>query len=291
MYIHEECEATCKEYKKMVKERSAKNQKIWTLILVGFVVVLVSVALFTKILENETGLILYFVYGGMILVGLIVAVFISFLTISEKPAFRYLYKEIYDKINLEKGVFYEYTSYEKGDWDFNKIGGIFSKFCRVSLRRHLKGTSPNYNSFDIFDTILITGSGKNKHVHLNGMYFVVKKSNPTLFQVRTNGKPHLKGIKYDRVEDIEEYKVYLEEGKTMSNIEHKFMETVTRLKRNLKAKKVYLSVTHNEIHFAYVPKVPIRKQYNISILQMNEVYNDFLDEIRFIDELVDTTEF
>ena len=66
---------------------------------------------------------------------------------------------------------------------------------------------------------------------------------------------------------------------------------MTRLKRNLKAKKVYLSLTNDEIHFAYVPIKQIRKQYNLTIEKMNELLETFLYEVKVIDELIETSDF
>ncbi len=291
MYIESESRAVIREYSKMIKDRSSKTQKIWLISLLGFVVLLVGIALIPGLLDYNIFFSLFLTYGGMILVFLIGAVIFSFLTISDKPAFNYLYGEIYDKINLEKGTYYDYTPFEKADFDFNKRGGLFNKHARISVKRHVKGTSPNDSLFEIFDTTLVTGGGKNKRVHLNGIYCIVKHSSSNLFQIRTNSKPRLEGVKFEQVESEKEFKVFVEEGNEISNNEHKYIDTLIRLKRNLKAKKIYLGTTRDEIHFAYVPGTRIRKQNNLSTKKLNVIYELFLDEIRYIDELKETSEF
>ena len=291
MYLKSEFDSVYKEYNKMIKERSKKLTKIWTYVFAGFFVVLFGLPLIPDFLDKGPGWALYIIYGGLIFVGLSIALLVSIFSISEVPAFEYLYKEIYKKINLEEGTFYDYVPFEKEKWEFNKRGGLFSRYCRIKVKRHVSGKSPNENKFDIFDAIFITGNGQNNHVHFSGIYLITKYKNPSLFQVRSHSKPSRKGVKYNRVEEYNDFRVFVEEGKNMTNTEHKYIDVVNRLKRNLHAKKIYLSLTEDEIHFAYVPKEQIRKQYNITVEKMNQLYTIFLDEISIIDELVETSVF
>lgn len=291
MYIQSECNSICKEYSKMIKQNSKNTTKIWSYIFIGFLVVMAVITQIPNLLDDGAAWILYYIYGGIVFTGLTVALLISVFSISEKPAFNYLYKEIYNKLNQERGTFYEYIPYEKEKFEFNNRGGLFTRHCRTHIRRHVSGTSPNSNKFDIFDVTLISGSGKSQHTHFQGIYFFTSRSSSTFFQIRSHTRPNLKGIRYMRILEQEELKVYIEEGKSIANTEYKYIETVKRLKRNLKAKRIYLSVTNDEIHFAYVPTVQIRKQQNLSINKMNELYQTFLDEVKVIDELVESTEF
>lgn len=291
MYIASECESVCVEYNKMVKARTKKISTIWSYIFLGFIVVMIILPMIPNFLNKGPGWVLYIIYGGLVFVGLSIALLISIFSISNVPAFEYLYRTVYNKINQERDTFYKYEYFEKGDFTFNSRGGIFPRSCRYKINRHVSGISPEGNKFDIYDVALITGSGKNQSTHFSGMYYVTKQSNNTNFQLRTNGKPHLKGVKFERFNDFTNIKVYIEEEKNMTNIEHKFMSTVDRLTRNLNAKKIYLSLTKDEIHLAVVPKVHIRKQYNLSIDKMNKLYNAFLDEVRVIDELAKSNDY
>ena len=242
-------------------------------------------------LNRNPGWVLYVIYGGLVFVGLSIALLVSIFTISDVPAFEYLYKQIYNKINLEEGTIYNYASFENEKWEFNKDGGLFSKHCRIDVKRHVSGTTPNSNVFDIFDVTFVTGGGQNRHEHFRGIYFITKHKNSSIFQLRSHSKPRHKDIKYTRIDNIDEIKAFVEEGKNMTNIAHKYISTVDRLKRNLKAKKIYLSITNDEIHFAYVPSIPMRKQYNLTIEKMNKLYKIFLYEIKVIDELIEANDF
>ena len=291
MYMIAESDAVCKEYSKMVKNRSNKLVKKWIYFLLGFIVILIILPIIPNFLDNETIRIVYIIYGSLILMGLIIGILVSTFSISDKPAFNYLYMEVYNKLNQERGTFYKYVPYEKEKFEFNTRGGIFTRYCRCEVKKHVLGTSPNGNGFDIFDVTLVTGSGKNRHVHFTGIYYVVKHSSSSIFQIRSHSRPHLKGVKYVKNNDIQEFKVFLEEGQNVSNIQYKYIETIERLKRNLEVKKIYLSITNDELHFAYIPKVHIRKQYELNINKLNQIYTQFLEELRVVDELLETSEF
>jgi arginase family enzyme len=94
-----------------------------------------------------------------------------------------------------------------------------------------------------------------------------------------------------KLKEFEDIRVFVEEEKSMSNIAHKYISTIDRFKKNLKAKKMYLSIVKDEIHFAYVPKTQIRKQYNLTIDKMNQLLKTFQYEIEVIDELIETSSY
>lgn len=286
MFNRNEFESINTEYNKLIKLKSDKAKIIWTPIFVVFTIVILYLIFVVGLLERGPWNWIISIYGGIIFGGLLIAVLFSHLGISEKPAFNFLYKEIYEKIILEEQTFIKYTPYEKIKPEFNKRGGLFSRFSRAAIRRHIQGVSSTGNDFDIYDIQLITGSGKDRRVHLDGIYFVIKVSNYNTFQIRSNGSPHLKGTKYSKVEDINDIKVYVEEGKMLANTDYNYIETVKRFKLRLNAKKIFMSMVHNEIHFAFVPINKIRKQKSLTNEKLNQIYSYFIDEINIIDELV-----
>lgn len=286
MFSNSEYDSISKRYFDLLKTRSTKAKKIWTSIFILYIGIMIGLLFIPDFVESKPWNWLYPIYGGLIFIGLLVAIFVSYLGISEKPAMNYLYKEVYDKINFENRTFFSYSSYEKIKPEFNNKGGLFSRYCRAEIKRHVSGVLKGGNNFDIYDLLLITGSGKNRTVHFNGTYFVIKNNYSSSLQVRTNGRPHKKGIKYNKVEDINDIKVFHEDGKMLSNLDYKYVRYVKELKTKLGLKKIYLSVTANEIHLAYIPVAKVRKQRNLSIEKLNEIYDYFLNEVNIIEEIV-----
>ena len=67
MYMISESDAVCKEYSKMVKNRSNKLVKKWIYFLLGFIVILIILPIIPNFLDNETIRIVYIIYGSLIL--------------------------------------------------------------------------------------------------------------------------------------------------------------------------------------------------------------------------------
>ena len=224
MFYQSEFNKISEEYSLRTKTRTKKSVKIWKIIMVVYIVVIaILVFIFRDILNKSPGNIFLFVYGGIGYFGILLGIIISSKYISEKPTFEYLYDEVYQKINSDEGIFLEYLPYEKKKHVFNKIGGLYIRFASVSVRRHVSG-------------------------HFDGIYFIVKTNTNNYFQARTNSSPKLKGQKYTRVKEIEDFKVYTEEGKSLLNNDHQVINYLRQIKADNNLKHVAISFVPGEIH-------------------------------------------
>ncbi len=285
MFTSYEFEKINSEYNRQIKEKQTKALKIWAPIFLISVIVIVIIISSTDWIKSEPGSILVPVYGGIAVIGSLVAILVSKFGISQKPAFNYLYKEIYDKINADSGNKIKYYPFEKTDNDFIEKGGLFSGYARVKTNRHVIGNFEG-TEYHILDCMLITGSGKNQTVHLNGIYYYFKEKSNTLLQVRSNGRPHYKGHKFEKVDSSDIFKVFVEEGKTIQGNDRQYIHNLSETKNRLNAKKIYFSKTIDEMHFAYVPVKQIRKQNNLTLQRLNELYSFFEDEVIVVKELM-----
>jgi hypothetical protein len=287
MYHQSEIERLKPEFDIQQKARQKSLKKIWgILLLFSLVVCATMIVIFPNQFDNgETAWILP-TYGGMFVISFLGGFLVSFNLKSEKPFFTFLYKEMYKKINLDEGLFLEYDSYSKINKDFNIDGGLFTRNAKPTVKRHLKGVSKEENQFNIYDCTLTTSNGNSQTTHFNGVYISIDKQLNTSIQVRTNGSPKRKGIKYDKVEEITDFKVYKEQTEHMTNLDYSLVQFMTRLKQDFMYKKIYLSVNNNKISLAlWYKKHPARKMSAVNMTQMNEVYRYFLSELELIDTL------
>lgn len=275
------------EYLKKQNDRRKKLKAIWG-ILLGFTVLLILffVILFpNQFKDGETAWILP-TYGGMALATTLIGFLITIQYTSEKPFFEYVYKEVYNKLNMDEGLFFEYYPYKKTSREFNTNGGLFTRLASVKSRRHVKGRTEDQIPFDIYDCTMTTSNGKSQQTHFDGTYIVIKKQLHSIFQVRSNGSPKLKGVKFDRVEEAENIKTYKERDKDLTNLDLVYLRYINRLKENLQYKRVYFSIVDGEIHLAlWYKKHPARKQKSFTIETLNKVYNVFYDEYKLINEI------
>lgn len=288
MFTSYEFEKINQEYNRLIKEKKSKAFKIWTPVFLISIMLVLIIIFLTDWFESEPGQILIPVYGSIAVIGSLIGVLVSKFGISQKPAFNYLYKEIYNKINADSGKDIKYYPFEKTDNDFVEKGGLFSRYSRVRTNRHVIGNFEG-TEYHILDCMLITGSGKNQTVHLNGIYYYFKEKSNSLLQVRSNGRPHYKGHKFEKIDSSDLFKVYVEEGKTIQGNDRQYIHNLSEIMHRLNAKKVYFSKTISEMHFAYVPKKHIRRQKDLTLQRLNELYSFFEDEEVVVKELMTVT--
>ena len=287
MFSNYEYQRIQTEYMRLIKGRQKKALKIWVPIMLVSVIFIAIVFIFTDWIKTEAGIILIPLYGGMIIVFVIVAILVSAFGYSSKPTFNYLYPEIYKKIELSESKVVNYVPFEKLKNDFVKAGGLFPGSARAQVYRHVSSKTDEGIAFNVLDTMLITGSGKNQQVHLNGLYYYFNLKSISLLQIRSNGRPHLKGHKFEKVDEGSIFKVYIEKDKRLTSDDKLYIHKLNEIKNRLNAKKVYLSITFDKVHFAYTPFKQIRKHKNLSLSKLNELYQFFLNEERLISDFND----
>ena len=287
MFTLGEFEQISSEFMEEQKTRRKKLQNIWGFFL-GLTVsitILLIIVFPNQFKDGSTAWILP-TYGGIALVTTLLGFLISLNFLSEKPFFTFLFPEVIQKINQYEGLYLEYIPYDKIDKEFNKIGGLFTRMATVRTRRHIKGQTEDHHSFDIYDCTLTTSSGNSQQTHFDGTYIVLEKSLNTSIQIRTNGAPKLKGVKFHRLEEFENLRVFKEAEQNMSNIDHLLLRFVEKLSSYSKYKRVFLSVIDGQIHVAlWYKKHPARKQKTINLEILNKLTEHFMSEYQLVNEI------
>ncbi len=289
MYTTSEFERLKDDLNIELKKANTILKKLWgILFLVVVILIVVFLLLFPNQFKNsETAWILP-VYGGIFLLVTLVGYIVSYSYISEKPFFSFLFPKIIEKLNFDEGLFLEYQSFTKTEKDFNKVGGLFTRIASVKVRRHIKGYTENQHQFDIYDCTLSTSNGKSQTVHFDGVYYRLKKEFRTSIQIRTNGSPKLKGVKFKKQDQFENMKVYKLENDSITNRDTTLINYFEKLKRNENHKRIYIGTIDDELHIATsFKKHPCRKNKTITIDTFNTYLNRFLDEYKIVQELED----
>lgn len=292
MFTIDEFNRIQKELKIRQIKRKQKLIKVWGIFLGLTIITIISLILIfsNQFNSSETSWILP-TYGGIVLLGTSTGFFISLKYVSEKPIFEYLYDAIIDKINQHEGLFLKYTAYEKINRDFNKSGGLFTPHANVNDKRHIEGMTSDQHEFHIYDVILTTSSNNSQQTHFDGIYFVLNKPTQTVIQIRTNGKPRVKGRKYDKVETKSELKVFKETDQHMNSLDYKYLEHIDKISRNIDIKRIYFSSVNRQLHLAiWYKNHPARKQKNVSFETLNKLTQYFLSELQVMENLLEIDE-
>lgn len=287
MFTSGEYERINEELNHRLFSKGQKLKKVWiTILLIVSLISGILVLVFPGQFESGGTAWILPMYGGMAFLVALIGFLISMKYRSEKPYFEYLYDEIIQKINLNEGLFLEYQAYEKTDKQFNVTGGLFTRLSSIKVRRHLRGKSENEHKFDIYDCSMTTSNGKSQTTHFDGVYFVLHKDLNTSLQVRTNGSPKLKGVKYDRLKEFEDIKVYKPQDQNLGNIDHMFINYMKKLQNEENHKRVYVSIVEGAVHIAlWYRKNPLRKPKTFDLTVLNRIAQDLYDEVKFVNEI------
>jgi hypothetical protein len=276
-----------KEMKRLLHDRTNLLKKIWggLLALSTFLVILFVILFPNQFNEPGTAWILP-TYGGIAFVVTLIGFLVSMGYQSEKPYYEYLFKELFEKINLDEGLYLTYTPYDKEAKEFNKVGGLFTRYASVKTKRHVSGVTEEQIPFDIYDCTMITSNGKSSVTHFDGTYFVLHKNVNTILQVRTNGSPNLKGMSYSRLKEFNTVKVYKQEDALMTSVDGAFITFIERLREEEQYSKIFLSVVDGEIHLGlWYRKNPGRKRNDLTIDSVNRYYQYFKSELQLLEQL------
>ncbi len=281
MFSESEYEYILNEYTAIHNEKMKKHKIISLLLMIGLLAI-VSLLYVLGLTSEDPWNILIPVYSGIIFIGLLIYLLFSYGTGSSKAFYEFVVRKVMEKINFHMELDLKYSTNKKTEFLFNKSSGIFSRFCRSNVRMHIKGSSLEDKQFELFELTLITGNGKNQHTHLNGIYIVLSNETNILEQVRTHGKPHLKGTNFQKIESDFRYRVYLNEDLDERDLNEKYIDMFSRVMDDSVKQKGYLSVIENETHFALHP-FKLYKYRKLTLENINIVY----DKIKLLIELVD----
>ena len=167
---------------------------------------------------------------------------------------------------------------------------MFVRGANVKTLRHVSGSTDNNEEFHLYDCQLTTSNGKSQTTHFNGIYIVIKKAHLHKFQVRSQGSPKLKGIKFKKDDTYTDQKVYVEEEQSLTDDMKRYISFFKSKLQHPLYKRLYFSTVEDEVHFAiWYRNHPARKLKVISLDSVNHVYAYFMNEYDIVNELSHVT--
>ena len=287
MFTIGEFERINSEYKTEQSSRRQMLVKVWGILLsIVIFVIVMFIVIFPNQFKNEGTIWILPTYGGIAFLITLIGFLISTKYQSEKPVFEFIFEEVIQKINMYEGLFLDYKAYDKEDRGFNKVGGLFTGFATVRVKRNISGDTEEHHHFNIYDCSITTSSGNSQQTHFSGVYFVLNRQLNTSIQIRTNGSPKLKGVKFDRQEGFEGLRVYKEREQSMTNIDHTLLSFMNKLSENEEYKRIFLSVVDGQIHLGlWYKKNPLGKEKVMTIEVLNRLATYFMSEYQMINDL------
>lgn len=239
-------------------------------------------------------------YIGLWVIILLVSFVITlifFLVFKQQVKNQVLYNVIYPRavrlFNQEHDLTFAFQFKPKIDKTFNSEMGLFTRYASVSCTYQMNAQLDTGNPITVQACRLVTSNGKSSTLHFDGIYLVLPISGIPTQQLRTSGKPKRKDMKFDRVEDYPDNRLYLQKGQISSGPHPYLLQVFEELPDLFDLKHYYVGSNEKEVHVALwmrhkpsMPKEinteeldkivqPLHKvmQYSISVLERyNDVY-------------------
>jgi hypothetical protein len=253
------------EYSIALKESKNKRRKLALKIFI-FILFLTLVAIALSF-EYPTFDFISIVLGNVSLIVLIL-VWLGPLYIVERPLYTIVIKDIVNRIALDKQMMIDYDTYIK-EKDLIKRSGLFPKGASQTNRFSLSFSTDNHTQVRLFYAHVYTQTNNSRIDYLKGLYIIVTCINQDVFQIRSKGRPRLKGIELEKLK--------LEKGLTIYDHHpqenHPYLQLMEALKERFN--QVDIGGIEDEIHFAIQPMFKFKREKAIT----EEVYKDYYHQI------------
>jgi len=277
------------EIKSAFDQAQNKKRKSFIIFLLIFEILTMAVMIFSYIkLKQDQGFEDFIPETVYISVSIFSLLFLSWLIfvfskrIYERPFIEIVYKHLIEHINRDFGLNYEFTSYEKN----NKAqienflqSGLFSR-SSIFVKFHIKGYTDNQYPFDLYNVRFVQSNGQSTTVPFDGIYSSIKTADQTTLQIRTKGKPYVKGVKFNKVEEKNYYTVFKPKDQMLNDVDKKYMELFKNLFNQNTMKDMYISVVDQKVVLAIkYHEDPFKKPKAFNLDILNQISDKLLKEI------------
>ncbi len=291
MFTQESFYTIEKTYHEMLDASRFKMRRISLWVIFGVIVsgvLIYNILSMVNAFESSNEVLGLVGFVGFVLVFPIVAFVMSYSYKSSKIYYNYIYKEVIEHINQMEGTFYQYTGkkkYDKAHREIIKEGGLYPA-ASVSVDNQIFGYSSEQYPFNMYQLRDISSNGQSSTIHFDGIYIVLKQPVASMFQIRTNGRPHQKEVKYKKIDKIDKISIYKPEDEQMALTDQKYLDIVKKLMYDENIRSVDISSNLSELHLGIqYKKYPNKKIKELDLNAINSIVKYYMDIFRIIDSL------
>ncbi|QWB96553.1 hypothetical protein KHQ89_03790 [Mycoplasmatota bacterium] len=282
-------------FNKEQKSRRLTMAIVWSIVFLMFAGLLVYFLFSTVIedLESDGPKFLFLILPIVFMAVSGIGFFVSFNFVSEKPFIKYVFKEVIEEMNSEDSTFYTFDSYIKNSKERINLIHQSRLFPSASVftNYEISGYTKEQNKFKLYDLRLVSSNGQSTSVHFDGQFFEMDTLLQKNMQIRTQGKPFVKGFKYEKTQQVNRFSMFKIIGDQNTNHDDQFLEFMQNEFNDENIKQVFLSVINNKIYLAIsYKKHQGRKQKTLNLESIKRIESFFRNQFALINKLEETIE-
>ena len=202
--------------------------------------------------------------GGLSLMVLLIVYLVSTYGGRKHLMYDLIYQRAIQLYNQEHDETYRYESRPKLDKAFNVDMGLFTRFATIYSNFRAQGLDPQ-NTPIVQQCRMVTSNGKSSQIHFDGIYIILPISGIPTQQLRSSGRPALKGIKMEKLEDYD-MKAYRPQETPDITIHALLMGVYQELPDMFDIKHHYVGSNGSQVHvalwFKKQPSLPKTIEYH-----------------------------
>ncbi len=259
--------------------QETRRYKSQLAIIVGLLFFLTGVTelilLFTRVLDSQ-----FYIIVAVFGVLFSVIAFFILLNSNNQRMRAYLVEEIMAVYNRETDANTILEIKPKVTRTFNQEMGLFTRGASVQTDYLVKIAHKDLDC-EILYCRLITSNGKSSTIHFNGFYAIFQHKSDDFFQIRSRGKPRLKGVKFKRLIRYPE-KVFIPEIDIREYLEEKYLYAFRNINNKMLLGNSYLASNKEAVHLALSPKGNFRMPKLIDQENFIDNYNRYTKLFKLI---------
>ncbi len=224
------------------------------------------------------------VAGVLFIIGLMVYLFY----VSERPLYEHVMPKVVEGFNAFESEDLTYTAYPKkaGMEERNKNAGLFTRGAFVKNRFAIEGTSPEGIPYTLYDTHFVVSTGNASSVVFNGYYYILKQKHDVFYQIRTRGRPSLKGVSFTRVKQAGKVSLFVEAGERVPKHVEMMLDHAQKLFEDDRVKHLYISALEETVHVAIEPHKMDRRKRTMTQETLHQLTEQIAFNHRRVDRLL-----
>ncbi|QMS84721.1 hypothetical protein [Candidatus Xianfuyuplasma coldseepsis] len=260
--------------------RKAKKQFTFSYTIIFLVVIILSIVLYSTGLEWYVPI---SVMGSSIFL-MVLIYFIAATTRNNKLKNEYLNQELMNLYNSQHDMDYIYEYKANVDKQFNIDMGLFTRHASISSKFVITSGLNNDAKYNIFRCTMTTSDGKNTTTHFDGFYIRIPIDNIPRQQLRSKGKPHIKGIKMTRLGEYED-KIFVPEDQPTTHPDSILYSIFQAIPRTFETHSYYVASDLKEVAVAISLKHKFKLPKELDYQSLQEYSEPLFELLRFADEV------
>jgi len=283
-----EAKSIANKVQAIIQDNSLNRRKITKVILLFYNFTVLLLAVFIAAINNfETTPLI--ILGSLLIVNGLFSLLLFHIIlryyISERITYEHLNPLLVGQYNMDEGTYIKHHHDVKQHYKklMNETG-LFTRGGTFTAKEVITGKISDLYPFEIIRGHYDIYTGNSTARIFNGNIYKIHIKQPLITQFKNKGKPHLKGIRFDKYSQ-DQLNIYVEEGEKLPPFTQDVITFMQDFLAVSNSKNIIFSTTSDALYFAYDGPSVLKKIKQIDDTIVTKRYEHLAREIALVKTL------